>query len=72
MNIKVTAFTVSEKSSNVTADPGAASPAVPYFRRDRSCNDYYGHSLPSADSRRVVISYKRKNVHEVLAQEKVR
>ena len=37
----------------------------------------YHHSPPSADARRVVVSYKRKYVHEVLvnlvnlAQEKV-
>ena len=38
----------------------------------------YGHSTPSADSRRTVVIYKRKYVHEVLvnplvklAQEKV-
>ena len=26
-------------------------------------NIFYGHSLPSADSRRVVVSFWRKNVH---------
>ena len=45
---------------------------------DWSWNNFYGHSPPSADSRRVVGSYKRKYVHKVLvirwvklAQEKV-
>ena len=41
-------------------------------------NNFYGHPPPSADSRRVVVSYKLNYVHEVqvnrllkLAQEKV-
>ena len=34
-----------------------------FFRGDWSWNIFYGHSLPSADSRRVVISFWRKNVH---------
>ena len=33
------------------------------FRRDWSWNIFYGHSLPSADSRRAVVSFWRKNVH---------
>ena len=54
---------------------------VPYFRGDWSWNDFYGHSPPFRwfiHSRRVVVSYKRKYVHELLvnrlfkpAQEKV-
>ena len=56
-------------------DPGP----VPYFRGDWSWNDFYGHSPPFRwNSRRVVVSYKRKYVHELLvnrlfkpAQEKV-
>ena len=32
---------------------------------------FYGHSPPSADSRRVVVSYKRKYVHEVLINRRV-
>ena len=50
---------------------------VPYFCGDWSWNNFYGHSPPYADSRRVV-SYKGKYVHKVLvkclvkpAQEKV-
>ena len=43
-------------------DPGP----VPYFRGDWSWNIFYGHSPPSADSRRVGVSYKRKYVHKVL------
>ena len=31
---------------------------------DWSWNIFYGHSLPSADSRRAVVSFWRKNVHK--------
>ena len=34
-----------------------------FFRGDWSLNIFYGHSLPSADSRRAVVSFWRKNVH---------
>ena len=34
-----------------------------FFRGDWSWNILYGHSLPSADSRRAVVSFWRKNVH---------
>ena len=34
-----------------------------FFRGDWSWNIFYGHSLPSADSKRVVVSFWRKNVH---------
>ena len=34
-----------------------------FFRGDWSWNIFYGHSLPSADSRRAVDSFWRKNVH---------
>ena len=37
-----------------------------FFRWDWSWNLFYGHSLPSADSRREVVSYLQKNVHWVL------
>ena len=36
-----------------------------FFCGDWSRNNFYSHSLPSADSRRAVVSYWRKNVHEV-------
>ena len=39
---------------------------VPYFHGDWSWNNFYPHSPPFADSRRVVVSYKQKYVHEVL------
>ena len=34
-----------------------------FFRGDWSWNIFYGHSLPSTDSRRAVVSFWRKNVH---------
>ena len=37
--------------------------SVTFFRGDWSWNIFYGHSLPSADSRRAVVSVWRKNVH---------
>ena len=63
----------------LTADPGVGSlTTAPYFRGDWSWNNFYSHSPPTTVSRRVVVSYKRKYVQEVLvnqllklAQEKV-
>ena len=34
-----------------------------FFRGDWSWTIFYGHSLPSDDSRRTVVSFWRKNVH---------
>ena len=34
-----------------------------FFRGDWSWNIFYGHSLPSADSKRAVVSFWQKNVH---------
>ena len=43
---------------------GSTSPrSETFFRGDWSWNIFYGHSLPSADSRRAVVSFRRKNVH---------
>ena len=36
-----------------------------FFRWDWSWNTSYGNSLPSADSRRAVVSFWRKNVHNI-------
>ena len=45
--------------------PGSSRPAI-FVCADWLLNNIYGHSLPSADSRRAVVSYWRKNVHSVL------
>ena len=66
--------------TSLTADPGVASsiPPSPILSWRLIMKSFYGHSPPSADSRRVVIILKRKYVHKVLvnrlvklAQEKV-
>ena len=44
----------------VSSTPGGSAT---FFRGDWSWNISYGHSLPSADSRRVVVSLWQKNVH---------
>ena len=36
---------------------------ITFVRGDWSWNIFYNHSLPSADSRRTVVSFWRKNVH---------
>ena len=41
---------------------------IQYFYGDH----FYGHSPPSADLGRVVVSYKRKYVHEVLVNSLVK
>ena len=45
---------------------------VPYFRRDWPWNNLYGHSSLIADSRRAVVSYKRKYMHEILVNHLVK
>ena len=50
------------RSTGHEFDPGP----IPYFCGDWSWNNFYGHSPRSADSRRVVVSYKGKFVHKVL------
>ena len=45
--------------SRVQPPPRSAT----FFRGDWSWNIFYGHSLPSADSRRAVVIFWRKNVH---------
>ena len=47
------------RRSQVQPPPRSAT----FFRGDWSWNIFYIHSLPSADSRRAVVSYWRKNVH---------
>ena len=48
-----------DQRSRVHPPPRSAT----FFRGDWSWNIFYGHSLPSADSRRAVVSFWRKNVH---------
>ena len=47
------------RRSRVQPPPKSAT----FLRGDWSWNIFYGHSLPSADSRRAVVSFWRKNVH---------
>ena len=47
------------RRSQVQPPPRTAT----FFRGHWSWNIFYGHSLPSADSRRAVVSFWRKNVH---------
>ena len=47
------------RRSQVWSPPRSAT----FFHGDWSWNIFYGHSLPSADSRRAVVSFWRKNVH---------
>ena len=47
------------RGSRVQPPPRSAT----FFLGDWSWNIFYGHSLPSADSRRAVVSFWRKNVH---------
>ena len=47
------------RRSRVQPPPRSAT----FFRGDWSWNIFYGHSLPSADSKRAVVSFWRKNVH---------
>ena len=43
----------------------SSRPAI-FFCGDWSWNNFYGHCVPSSDPRRAVVSYWRKNVHQVL------
>ena len=47
------------RRSRVQPPPRSAT----FFRGDWSWNIFYGHSLPSTDSRRAVVSFWWKNVH---------
>ena len=47
------------RRSRVQPPPMSAT----FFHGDWSWNIFYSHSLPSADSRRAVVSFWRKNVH---------
>ena len=60
---------VAQSVTSLTADPGVASSIPSRSHTFMEMNDHEIISmailLPSADSRRVVVSYKRKYVHEV-------
>ena len=53
------AIQLETRRSRVQPPPRSAT----FFHGDWSWNIFYGHSLPSADSRRAVVSFWRKNVH---------
>ena len=59
--------TVAQLDAHLTGDQEVAgkTPAgsATFFRGDLSWDIFYGHSLPSADSRRVVVSSWQKNAH---------
>ena len=69
MNNKEWPGCIAQSVTCLTADPGVAS-SVPVWSHIFSEIDHELIStaipLPSADSRRVVVSYKQKYVHEVL------
>ena len=53
------AFRLETRRSRVQPPPRSAT----FFQGDWSWNIFYSHSLPSADSRKAVVSFWRKNVH---------
>ena len=53
------AIRLETRRSRVQPQPRSAT----FFRGDWSWNIFYGHSLPSADLRRAVVSFWQKNVH---------
>ena len=55
---------VNSKGSYEIVQAQQSLQCLPCFR-SFSNNNFYGHSLPSADSRRAVFSYLQKNVHLV-------
>ena len=59
---------VAQSVASLAADPGVASfiqvPSHTFVECDHEIIS--SHSAPSADSRRVVVIYKRKYVHEIL------
>ena len=58
---------VAQLDARQTGDQEVASSIIAgsatFFRWDWSLKFFYGHSLPSADSRRAIVSFWRKNVH---------
>ena len=64
--------TVCNMSDNRSRGPEFDPGPVPYFHGDWSWYISMAILLPSADSRRVVVSYKQKYVHEVLVNRLVK
>ena len=58
---------VAQLDARLTGDQEVAGStsarSATFFHGDWSWNAFYGHSLPSADSRSPVVSFWRKNVH---------
>ena len=65
---------VAQSVTCLTADPGVASsiPARPHTFVEIDHEIIYTAILPSADSRRVVVSYKRKYMHKILVSRLVK
>ena len=61
------AASVAQLDACLTSDQEVAGSTPPgrqhSFVDDSSWNIFYGHSLPSTDSRRAVVSFWGKNVH---------
>ena len=60
-DIRTSTYPVRLETRRLLVQPPPRS--ATFFRVDWSWNIYYSHSLPSADSRRAVVSFWRKNVH---------
>ena len=58
---------VAQLDARPTGDQEVAGPtptgSATFFRGDWSWNIFYGHSLPSADSRRAIVSFWQNHVH---------
>ena len=58
---------VAQLDARPTGDQEAAGSTLAgsatFFHEDWSWDIFYGHSLPSADSRRAIVSFWQKNVH---------
>ena len=78
LHLNITILTLSigtdwPKQSVYSLDPDQMPQNVrsaTFFRGDWSWNTFYGHSLPSADSRRTVLSFWWKNVHKTAQRTK--
>ena len=62
MNINKQAL-VAQLDAHPTGDDQEVASLTTFFLRDWSWKFFYGHSLPSTDLRRAVVSFWQKNVH---------